>query len=74
MGGGLRWGGGMETAMSSTITNGMLAVDFYDPTSQQLIWRGTAAETLNPSGNLQKDMERLNKGVNKLLKHFPPKS
>ena len=72
MGGGLRWGGGMATAQSSVITNGMLAVDFYDPTSQQLIWRGTAAETLNPSGNPQKDMERLNKAVNKLLKHFPP--
>jgi len=27
MGGGLRWGGGMATAQSSTITNGMLAVD-----------------------------------------------
>ena len=72
MGGGLRWGGGMASAESSTITNGMLAVDFYDPTSQQLIWRGTAAQTLNPSGNPQKDMERLNKAVNKLLKHFPP--
>ena len=44
MGGGLRWGGGMGTVMSSTITNGMLAVDFYDPTSQQLIWRGTATQ------------------------------
>jgi hypothetical protein len=72
MGGGLRWGGGMASAESSTITNGMLAVDFYDPTSQQLIWRGSAAQTLNPSGNPQKDMERLNKAVNKLLKHFPP--
>jgi hypothetical protein len=71
MGGGLRWGG-MGSATSSTITNGMLAVDFYDPTSQQLIWRGTAAETLNPSGNQQKNMEKLNKGVAKLLKHFPP--
>ena len=30
MGGGLRWGG-MGTATSSTITNGMLGVDFYDP-------------------------------------------
>jgi hypothetical protein len=72
MGGGLRWGGGMGTATSSTITNGMLAVDFYDPTSKQLIWRGTAAETLNPSGNQEKDMKRLNKAVAKLLKHFPP--
>jgi hypothetical protein len=71
MGGGLRWGG-MGTATSSTITNGMLGVDFYDPTSQQLIWRGTAAQTLNPSGNQEKDMKRLNKAVAKLLKHFPP--
>ena len=71
MGGGLRWGG-MGTATSSTITNGMLGVDFYDPTSQQLIWRGTAAQTLNPSGNQDKDMKRLNKAVAKLLKHFPP--
>jgi Domain of unknown function (DUF4136) len=73
MGGGLRWAGGMGTATSSTISNGMLAVDFYDPTSQQLIWRGSATQTLNPSGNPQKDMERLNKAVNKLLRRFPPK-
>jgi hypothetical protein len=71
MGGGLRWGG-MASAESSTITNGMLAVDFYDPTSQQLIWRGSAAQTLNPSGNQQKDIERLNKAVAKLLRNFPP--
>jgi hypothetical protein len=64
--------GGMGTATSSTISNGTLAVDFYDPTSQQLIWRGSAAETLNPSGNQQKDMQRLNKAVAKLLKNFPP--
>jgi hypothetical protein len=73
MGGGLRWGGGMATAQSSTITNGMLAVDFYDPTSQQLIWRGTAAQTLNPGGNQEKNVEKLNKAVAKLLKNFPPK-
>ena len=71
MGGGLRWGG-MGSAMSSTISNGTLAVDFYDPTSQQLSWRGQATKTLNPSNNQQKDMERLNKVMGKLLKNFPP--
>jgi hypothetical protein len=60
--------GGMGSATSSTISNGTLAVDFYDPTSQQLIWRGSAAQTLNPSGNQQKDMQKLNKAVAKLLK------
>jgi len=72
MGGGLRWGG-MGSATSSTITNGTLAVDFYDPTSQQLIWRGQATNTLNPSGNQEKDMKKLNKATQKLLKNFPPK-
>ena len=72
MGGGLRWGG-MGSATSTTITNGTLAVDFYDPTSQQLVWRGQATNTLNPSGNQEKDMQRLNKATQKLLKNFPPK-
>jgi hypothetical protein len=65
-------GGGIGGATTSTITNGTLAVDFYDPTSKDLIWRGTATKTLNPSGNQQKDMEKLNKAVAKLLKNFPP--
>ena len=66
------FGMGMGSATSSTIQNGTLAVDFCDPTSQDLIWRGQAAKTLNPSGNQQKDMERLNNAAKKLLKNFPP--
>jgi cell division protein FtsL len=67
------FGGGMGSATSSTISNGTLAVDFYDPGSQDLVWRGQATKTLNPSGNQEKDMERLNKAMQKLLKNFPPK-
>jgi len=69
---GMRSCGGMGQATSSTIQNGTLAVDFYDPTSQQLIWRGQATKTLNPSGNQEKDMQRLNSAAVKLLKNFPP--
>jgi hypothetical protein len=65
-------GGGMGGATTSTISNGTLAVDFYDPTSKDLIWRGSATKTLNPSGNQEKDMQKLNKAVAKLLKNFPP--
>jgi hypothetical protein len=74
MGGGLRWGGGMATATSSTIQIGTLGLDFYDPAPKQLIWRGQATKTLNPSKDPQKNQERLNKAVAKLLKDFPPKS
>ena len=64
-GSGGRLMGGMGSATSSTISNGTLAVDFYDPASKQLIWRGSAEQTLNPSGNQQKGMEKLNKAVAK---------
>ena len=67
-----RWGGGMGTATSSTIENGTLVLDMYDPTSKQLVWTGKATKTLNPSGNQEKDMKRLDSAAKKLLKDFPP--
>jgi len=72
MGGGWRMGGGMGTATSTTIQIGTLALDFYDPSPKQLVWRGQATKTLNPSKDPQKNQERLNKAVAKLLKGFPP--
>ena len=72
-GGGWRWGGGMASATSSTIQVGTLGLDFYDPSPQTLIWRGTATKTLNPSKDPQKNQENLDKAVAKLLKDFPPK-
>jgi hypothetical protein len=72
-GGGWRMGGGMATATSSTIQIGTLGLDFYDPSPKQLIWRGQATKTLNPSKDPQKNQERLNKAMGKLLKDFPPK-
>lgn len=72
-GGGWRMGGGMGTATSSTIQIGTLGLDFYDSGQKQLVWRGQATKTLNPSKDPQKNQERLNKAVAKLLKDFPPK-
>lgn len=74
MGGGWRFGGGMANATSSTIQIGTLVVDFYDPASKQLIWRGSASKTLNPSKNAQTNLNRINQAVAKLLKSFPPKA
>lgn len=72
MGGGWRFGGGTATATSSTIQIGTLGLDFYDPSPKQLIWRGEATKALNPSKDPQKNQERLNKAMEKLLKSFPP--
>jgi hypothetical protein len=67
-------GGGMATLSSSTIQIGTLGLDFYDPSPQTLLWRGQATKTLNPSKDPNKNQERLNKAMAKLLKDFPPKS
>jgi len=61
----------MAEATSSTINVG--TVDFYNPAAKQLVWRGTATKTLDPSKDPQKNQEKLNKAVAKLLKDFPPK-
>jgi hypothetical protein len=73
MGGGLRWGGGMATAQSSTIGIGTLVLDMYDPSTKQLVWTGRATKTLDPSANQQKKQKNLDNAMKKLLKNFPPK-
>ncbi len=70
--GGWRLGGGMGSATSSTISNGTLVLDMYDPGTKQLVWQGDATKTLNSTGNQDKDMKNLNKAMQKLLKNFPP--
>ena len=67
------WGGwGMGTATSSIINIGTLGIDFFDPDMKSLVWRGIGTKTIDPSGNPQKNMERMEKAIAKILKHFPP--
>lgn len=71
MGGPVRWGR-MGTASSSTIQIGTLVVTLYDAAAKQVVWRGDATKTLNPSKDPQKNHERLQKAVAKLMKKYPP--
>jgi hypothetical protein len=71
-GGGWGWGGGMATATSSTIDNGTLVLDMYDPVTKKLVWTGRATKTLDPSGNPEKNQKNIDKAMDKLLKKFPP--
>ena len=68
-----RFGGGMGSATSSTISNGTLVLDMYDPGTKQLVWTGRETKTLDPSSNQEKNMKNLNKAMTKLLKNYPPK-
>jgi hypothetical protein len=71
--GGYRWGGGMASAQSSTITIGTLVLDLYQPSTKQLVWTGRATKTLDPSKNSEKNQKNLDKAMAKLLKNYPPK-
>jgi Domain of unknown function (DUF4136) len=70
--GGWRWGGfGETTTQTVSYPVGTLVLDFYDAGKKQLIWRGTATDTL--SNNAEKNEKKLDKTVDKMLDHFPPK-
>ncbi len=69
--GGYRWNR-MGTMTSSTINIGTLVVDMYDVATKKQVWHGDATKTLNPSKDPQKNQERIQKAVAKLLKNYPP--
>jgi hypothetical protein len=76
LGGGFRWRGfggfGEATTTSDTYTVGTLVVDLFDAKTKDLVWRGVSSGMLsNKSG---KNIENLNKGVQKLFQHFPPEA
>jgi hypothetical protein len=69
--GGWRWGGfGNATTTTETYKVGTLVVDLFDTQSKELVFRGSSSDTL--SSNSDKNIKTLNKGVDKMFKHFPP--
>ena len=73
-GGGRRFGGGFGDATTTTDTYrvGSLVVDLSDAKTKNLIWRGSSSDTL--SDNADKNTKNLDKGVQKMFKHFPPEA
>ena len=68
---GWRWGGfGDSTTTVDTYKVGTLVVDLFDANTRNLIWRGTASDTL--ASNPDKNTRKLDSNVQKLFKHFPP--
>ena len=64
--------GGMGMAETSTIQNGTILVDIYNPAGKLLVWRATATESLDPSSDPNKNYSRLKSALTKLMKNFPP--
>jgi hypothetical protein len=78
MGGGWGWrrfgGGGFGEATTTTETYkvGTVVVDLFDTKTKQLVWRGSSSNTL--SNNSDKNIKNLDKGVDKMFRHFTPGS
>jgi len=64
--------GGMANVTTTTIDVGTLTVDVYDPAQKQLLWRGSATESVDKSTSPEKKQAQLDKAMAKLLKNFPP--
>lgn len=71
---GPRWGGGMASATTSTLTIGSIALDMYDVSAKHLVWRGVATKTVEPNIKPDQRHKNIEKGVEKLLKNYPPKN
>jgi len=67
------YGGGTTTGQTSTIYNGQLVIDMYNPQGHDLIWRGVVSKTLDPKAKPEKREKNLNKALTKLFKNYPPK-
>jgi Domain of unknown function (DUF4136) len=75
-GGGWRWRGfgglGEATTTTDTYKVGTLVIDLFDTKTKNLLWRGSSSDTL--SNNSNANIKNLDKGVDKLFKHFPPEA
>jgi len=67
-----RWLGGNFSVNKVTEVEGTLIVDLFDVQTRQLVWRGTATETV--SDKTDKNIKRLEKVIEKLFQNFPGKT
>jgi len=69
------WYGGaptMTTGSTTTILIGTVALDMYDGSTKNLVWRGVASKTIDTKAKPEKRQKNINKGVQKMLKNYPP--
>jgi len=65
------WGGPTTTTYNTWVTKvGTLVVEISDPKQKDLLWRGSATDTI--SDNSDKNIKTLDKAVAKLFKGYPP--
>jgi hypothetical protein len=69
-----RWGGGPSTTTVEKIPIGTVIIDLVDAKAKQMIWRGTASNTINQSSTPEQKQAAANEAMTKLFQNFPPGS
>ena len=65
------WGGPTTTTYNTWVTKtGTLVVEISDPKQKELLWRGSATDTISDNSN--KNIKNLDNAVVKLFKNYPP--
>jgi hypothetical protein len=69
-----RWYGGMGgSTRVREYEQGTLLLDFVDPKTRLLLWRGSASARIRPSNSPEESQKRSDEAVAAMLKRFPPK-
>jgi hypothetical protein len=67
------WGTGYSDIHVYEYEEGSLVIDFVDPKTKNLLWRGAAQAEVNRSLTPEKRETRIRTAVEKILARFPPK-
>lgn len=67
------WYGGYRDIDVSHYTEGTVFVDIVDPESRNLVWRGTAQSTVDPSASADEQNKVFAQIATRLFANFPPK-
>ena len=60
------------TGTVTTIHSGEIALDMYDGTKKQLVWRGLVSNAIDADAKPDKKQKHMSAAIEKLLKHYPP--
>jgi hypothetical protein len=67
------WGAAGSTTHVRQVEEGTLLLDFLDPATQNLLWRGTAKGFVEPSLHPTEREKRIQDIIKRILDQFPPK-
>ena len=63
--------GSYRTRLPQVYEEGMMILDFVDPETKELLWRGSVTAVIKPVLTPEEQKNRINKVVSKILDKFP---